>query len=53
MDGMAWIGICQLHPKNPTEGVEIFLFSVSLRIPEGYGINQHPQLDTLLFQWGY
>ena len=53
-----WMGQHQLEYanyalKNPTEGVEVFLSSVSLRTPKGYGINQHPPSRcTLPFQWG-
>ena len=53
LDGTAWNGICQLCPNNPAKGVEILPSGVSLRVPEGYGINQHPPSGcTLPFNWG-
>ena len=53
LDWEAWIGICQLCPKNPVKWAEVLPPHVPLRVPEGHGLNQYPpSRHTLPFQWG-
>ena len=52
LDWEAWIGICQLCPKNPAKGAEFLLLHVPLRVPKGHELDQYPPSGcTLSFQW--